>query len=149
MNMKYGIQLNLPDGWKGRTSVIGSAADGTEQVSLAATAESGSFIDIVLGDMPQGETAQDQAFANYMETVGFSEDDPEDYNPIVKLKFNGKPAWGFDAYTEDDRPMRLIAQEVRAGILAVIVFGTPDRDSLVELHIHIERNLRIRPLAEK
>lgn len=141
--MQYQIQLSLSDEWTVNTETV---TDDYGRVTghLEASRPDGSFIDISLGEMPEGETAQDQAFANYIETVGFSEDDPEDYNPIARLKFNGKNAWGFDAYLENDVPMRLISQEPRAGVLAIMVFSAPDRDELVNLHLLIERNFRVK-----
>lgn len=141
--MQYKIDIRLADEWTVR---MGTVTDefGAVTEHLEASRSDGSFIDISLGEMPEGETAQDQAFANYIETVGFSDDDPEDFNPIVKLRFNGRNAWGFDAYQENDFPMRLISQEVRSGALAIIVFSAPDRDALVELHLLIERTFRVK-----
>lgn len=102
-----------------------------------------AMIDIYVGDMPDDETAEDQAFANYAETVGFDDDDPEDYNPIAKIKFNGKNAWSFEALCEDDFPMRFIAQEVRSGVLAIIVFAGKDLSIVDDVHTLIERNFRV------
>ncbi len=102
-----------------------------------------AMIDIYVGDMPEDETAEDQAFTNYAETVGFDEEDPEDFNPIVKLKFNGKNAWSYDALCEDDSPMRFIAQEVRSGILAIIVFAGKDERTVADVQTLIERNFRV------
>lgn len=140
--MKYEIRLRLGQEW---TSSCGLLNDGSgeETYHIEATRADGSFIDISFGNMPDGETAQDQAFANFVDSVGFSDEDPEGYNPIACIKFNGKNAWGFDAYCENDAPMRLLAQEVKSGMLAVIVFSAPDRDSLVDLHLLIEHNLRV------
>ncbi len=137
------IRFNPGEEWQCRRLVQTNEAGG-EEIQIEASRADGSFINISVGEMPEGETAQDQAFANFVDTVGFSDDDPEGYNPIAKLKFNGKTAWGFDAYLEDDSPMRLISQEVRSGVLAVIVFSAPDRDALVSLHQNIERNFRVR-----
>lgn len=141
--MQYQMDFRLTDEWTVRT---GTAMDeyGACNEHLEASRSDGSFMDISVGEMPEGETAQDQAFANYIETVGFSDDDPEEFNPIAKFKFNGKNAWGFDAFLENDFPMRLISQEVRSGVLAIIVFSAPDRDSLVDLHLLIERSFRVK-----
>ena len=141
--MSTEVVFNLGEGWKYSKKLQHNGL-GEEETVIEASRADGSFIDISIGAMPEGETAQDQAFANYVDTVGFSDDDPEGFNPIARLKFNGKTAWGFDAYMDDDSPMRLITQEVKSGILAVIVFGAPDRDALVELHRQIEHTLRVR-----
>ncbi|MCQ2066971.1 MAG: hypothetical protein MJY65_04900 [Bacteroidaceae bacterium] len=140
--MKYRLEMKLADGWQSR-SYSDCNEFGQEEYHLEASHSDGSFMDICFGEMPDGESAQDQAFENYAESVGFSDDDPEDFNPIVRFKFDGKSAWGFDAYQEDDAPMRLISQEIRQGMLVVIVFGAPDRDRLVEVHQLIERGLRV------
>ena len=103
-----------------------------------------AIIDIYVGDSPEGETAEDQALANYAETVGFYDDDPEDFNPIEKFKFNGKNAYGFSALCEDESPMRFIAQEVRKGILAIIVFSASDEQSVEETRALIERSFRVK-----
>lgn len=141
--MGYDIQLRLGEGWKIHVENIKDDA-GMDMTHLEAAGRNGAFVDITIGAMPDGENAQDQAFANYVETVGFSDDDPEGFNPIARLMLDGKAAWGFDAYCEDDAPMRLITQEIRSGVLAIIVFSAPDRDSLVELHRQIEHTLRVR-----
>lgn len=146
--MKYDIQLPLPKEW---TSEIDSYIDesGTEithfEAHLPGNGKSRevAMIDIYVGDMPEDETAEDQAFANYAETVGFDRDDPEDYNPIVKVKFNGKNAWGFEAICEDDSPMRFLAQEVRSGVLAIIVFAGKDDSTVINVRTLIERNFRV------
>ena len=142
MKAKYCLQCNLGDGW---STASGMEKDelGNESLHIEASACDGSFVDISFGVMPDGDTARDQAFACYVDMVGFSSDDPEGFDPLAKIKFNGRPAWGFDAYCEDDTPMRLLAQEMRTGSLAVIVFGAPDRDRLVALHLKLERSLRI------
>lgn len=103
-----------------------------------------AIIDIYVGDIPEGETAEDQALANYAETIGFYDDDPEDFNPIEKFKFNGKNAYGFSALCEDESPMRFIAQEVRKGILAIFVFSASDEQSVEETRALIERSFRVK-----
>ncbi len=145
--MRYDLQCNLGDGWQS-VSNIGKNGFGNESLHIEASRSDGSFVNMDFGEMPDGETAQDQAFANYIDMVGFSSDDPEGFDPLAKIKFNGRTAWGFDAYCEDDTPMRLLAQEIRSGMLVVMVFGAPDRDRLVELHQTIERNLRVHTLQD-
>lgn len=141
--MNYSVDLRLPEGWS-MTSESYREESGFDVSHIEASLKgSERFVDIYVGDMPEGETAEDQAFANYAETVGFSKDDPEDYNPIFKLKFNGKTAWAFDGLCDDNTPMRFIAQEVRKGILAIAVFGAEDDASLLELQSQLERGLRV------
>lgn len=147
-NMAYDILLPLPNGWTSETDSYMDES-GTEVTHFEAHLcgsekdREEAMIDIYVGDMPEDETAEDQAFANYAETVGFDESDPEDFNPIVKIKFNGKNAWGFEAFCEDDSPMRFLAQEVRSGVLAIIVFAGKDDRTIIEVQNLIERNFRV------
>lgn len=147
--MAYNISLNLPQGWHSETETY------TEEGGFIIThlnaylpndaqKRDDASIDIYVGDMPADETAEDQAFANYAEVVGFDENDPEDFNPIAKIKFNNKNAYAFDALCEDDSPMRLISQEVRQGVLAIIIFAAVDDRALEELQATLERNLRVK-----
>ena len=140
--MAYDISLRLPAEWICEQDTY-TDESGVEITHLEAQKE-GSLLDIYVGEMPEGETAEDQALANYAETVGFYEDDPEDFNPIVKIEFNGKKAYGFSALCEDESPMRFIAQEVRKGVLAIIVFFAPDEDSVRDLQSLIEKGFRIK-----
>ena len=94
--------------------------------------------------MPDGETAEDQAFANYAEVIGFDEEDGNEESPIVKFKFNGKNAYGFEAETEDNYPMRFFAQEVRKGVLLVVAYYVKSEDLLLSTFELLERNLRIK-----
>jgi len=140
--MAFDVTLKLPTDWICEQDCF-TDESGIEITHLEAQKE-GYLIDIYVGDMPDGETAEDQALANYAETVGFYDDDPEDFNPIAKIDFNGKKAWGFSALCEDESPMRFIAQEVRKGVLAIIVFFAPDEKSVEDVRTLIERNFRIR-----
>lgn len=147
--MAYNIQLNLPQGWHTECETYNEEGgfiithlNGYLPNDLAKRDD--ASVDVYVGDMPEGETAEDQAFANYAEVVGFDENDPEDFNPIYKLKFNNKNAWAFDAICEDDSPMRLISQEVRQGVLAIIIFAATDDRALEELQATLERNLRVK-----
>lgn len=148
-NMAYDILLNLPEPWIVEQDTIQDES-GCEISHLEAHLQNRAkkrddgMIDIYVGDMPEGESAEDQALANYAETVGFSEDDPEDFQPIVKFKFNNKNAFGFDAICEDDSPMRFLAQEVRKGVLAVVAFAAVDDRRLDELQQLLEKNFRVK-----
>lgn len=145
--MAYDITFRLPEGWNTISETFNDES-GVEISHLEAHLPGGRnepddiLIDIYVGEMPDGETAEDQAFANYAETVGF--DDEDDFDPIEKFKFNGKNAWGFRALTEEECPMRFIAQEVKSGILAIIVFWTKSEDMVQPTFELIERGLRIK-----
>lgn len=140
--MKTDIQITLPDGWKISRDTY--TDDIGEEIShLEAVTEDGTtFFEVHAGPMPEGETAEDQAFANYAESVGFDEDD--DDSPIVKFKWNGKNAWGFEALCENDKPVRLISQEVKSGLLAIIIIGAIDDNQLDQVSKLVESHLRIK-----
>lgn len=139
--MKIDISFKAAEGWTVENEVY-TDENGVEISNIEADCDAdGSFVEVHAGPMPEGETAEDQAFANYAESVGF-DDDSED-SPIVKFKFNGKNAWGFDALCEDDKPLRLICQEAKSGVLTVIILGAADDDKLEDLTSLVETKLRI------
>lgn len=146
--MAYDIQLRLPEQWISEQSDYMDES-GFEVSHLEAHLRNerrnadDAMIDIYVGDMPEGETAEDQAFANYAEVVGFDEDDPEDFNPISKCKFNGKNAWKFDALCEDESPMTFLSQEIHQGVLAIIVAAAVDNAALEKVMQLVERGLRV------
>ena len=145
----YDIQLKLPSCWTCEQDTYLDES-GYEIAHLEAHLRNDrkqcdeAMIDIYVGDTPEGETAEDQALANYAETVGFYDDDPEDFNPIEKIKFNGRNAFGFSALCEDESPMRFLALEVKKGVLAIIVFNAADERALEETQTLIERNFRVK-----
>ena len=147
--MAYDIILPLPDPFK---KEMDSYVDesGVEVTHFEAHCPSPdgksdtAMIDIYVGDMPEDTTAQDQALSNYADIVGFDDDDPEDFEPIRKIKFNSKNAYAFDALCEDDSPMTFISQEIKSGVLAIICAAAKDEKSLEELLVLLERNLRVR-----
>lgn len=141
MNLKIDISFKAPEGWTVEEDVYTDESGMEISHIEAVCAADGSFVEVHAGPMPEGETAEDQAFANYAESVGFDDDSEE--SPIVKFKFNGKNAWGFDALCEDDKPLRLICQEARSGILAIIILGASDDEKLEELTSTVENRLRI------
>lgn len=150
--MKYSIALQLDKGWKIETETFIDES-GVEIAHASAVLRTGregdqALIDVYLGDMPDGDTAEDQAFANYVETVGFGEEDPEDFNPIEKITFNGKNGYAFDAVCEDDAPMRFISQEVKKGLLAIMTVVALNEELLEKSFRQLERGLRIHKAEE-
>lgn len=142
--MKTDIQIALPDGWKiNRDNYTDDSGETISHIEASLTDDS-AFFEVHAGPMPEGETAEDQAFANYAESVGFDDDD--EGSPIVKFKWNGKNAWGFEALSEDDKPLRLISQEVRSGVLAIIIIGANEDTQLEKVSELVETRLRIKLL---
>lgn len=146
--MAYEINLKLPNGWKTASDTYtddSGAVISHVEAALPASRKgvTKALVNIYVGPMPEGETAEDQAWANYAETVGFDEQDQEE-SPILKFEFNHKAAWGFDAVTEEECPMRLITQEVRKGCLALIIWCVQDEDDIDSVMELLERSLRIK-----
>lgn len=142
--MKADISLRTPEGWTVENDIYTDEA-GMEIHHLEAYCNtSGEFVEIHAGPMPDGETAEDQAFANYAESVGFDDDDDE--APIVRFRFNGKNAWGFEALCEDDKPLRIICQEAKKGLLTVIIAGADDDEGLERVSDMVEKGMRIRTI---
>lgn len=148
--MTYDIRMSLPDEWQKEMDSY-TDESGAEVTHLEASLPDRSgkrdraMIDIYVGEMPADTTAEDQAFSNYADIVGFEDDDPEDFNPIRKIKFNSKNAFAFDALCEDDSPMTFLSQEVRSGILAIICVAAVDESLLREVLETVEHNFRVNP----
>ena len=147
--MAYDISLKLPQGW---VSDLDTYLDesGVEITHLSCHLPNDiqktdeALIDVYAGPMPEDTTAADQALANYADTVGFDEEDPDDFDPITEWPFNKKKAYGFEAIAEDDSPMRLMCLEPRKGTLVVLCILAKDDDMLVEAVQLAERGLRVK-----
>lgn len=147
--MAYDIQLRLPEGWHQEmdTYMDESLSEITHleaHLYNPAAKRDDGYIDIYVGPLPEDTTAEDQALSNYADIVGFDEDDPEDFNPIATIRFNGKKAYGFDAYFEDESPMMFLAQEVKSGVLAILCVAGSDDEHLKEALTLVERGLRVK-----
>lgn len=147
--MAYGINLKLTDDWKTNLDICNEEFGGeTTHLEAHLPGVEGEvdriLIDIYVGELPDGETAEDQAFANYAEVIGFDEEDENEESPIVKFKFNGKNAYGFEAETEDGYPMRFFTQEVRKGVILIVAYYVKSEDLLLSTFELLERNLRIK-----
>lgn len=146
---KYSVQLDLPAPWQKRSDSFVDES-GVEvfhiEAHLAnkAAKRDDGMVDLYVGDMPEDSSAEEQAFTNYVDTVGFDEDDPEDFNPIEKFDFNGKKAYGFDALCEDESPMRFISQEVKKGVLAIMCIAAINDEELDKVQALVERSLRVK-----
>ena len=147
--MAYDISIKLPQGW---VSDLDSYIDesGAEITHLSCHLPNDkertdeALIDVYAGPMPEDTTAADQALANYADTVGFDEEDPEDFDPITEWPFNGKKAYGFEAIAEDDSPMRMMCIEFKKGTLVILCILGKDDDTLVQAVQLAERGLRLR-----
>lgn len=139
--MAYDVKLKLPEIWTVESEIFNDD-NGVEITRISASADR-DYVDIYVGPMPEGETAEDQAFANYAESVGFYDDDPEDFNPIEKFKFNNKNAYGFDGLSEENLPLRIFTQELKKGVLAVVVVIGHNEKALQENMSLVEKGFRL------
>ncbi len=146
--MAYKITLPMPQGWNCSQETFedesGAEISHLEAYlpNLAIQADEG-LVDVYVGPMPEDTTAADQAFANYADMVGFDDEDSEDEDPIYEWPFNGRKAYGFEAYCEDGSPMRVMCIEIKKGVLCIINTVAKDDKSLVELIKYVEHKLRI------
>jgi hypothetical protein len=146
--MVYNITLPLPEGWTCITDSY-QEFDGSEVTHLDArladerTQRDKAFINIYVGPMPPDTSAEDEALANYADMVGWSDDD-DDEDPIIEWPFNGRKAYGFDAWCEDETPMRVLCVEVRKGVLCIMSLGAQDDAALLDLVALVEHKLRIK-----
>lgn len=125
------MKLALPQGWlfDRQTAENVSASCGMRE------------IEVTCGEMPADATAQDQAFDNFLEMVGFDSDDADDYNPIFTVSFNNRKAYGFEAWVDDTLMIRVLCLEYRKGQLCVLSVVAPEKmmDETIGL---VERGLR-------
>lgn len=129
------IEIKLPEGWTGLTGeqhVEIEKQDGTASVEITA------------GEMPAESAAPEQALINFIDMVGFDDDDPEDYSPIEQWTFNNRKAYGFDAYLEDESSIRVLCIEPRKGTLTVISIIGRTEQTVEETMKLLERILRIK-----
>lgn len=144
---KYKIQLDLPGAWDKEESTY-IECDGTEvchiecHLSDDKAQKDLAIVELYAGKMPADTTAEDEAFANYVETVGFDENDPEDMDPIIKWPFMGKSAFGFEALCEDESPMRLMCLEIKKDYLCIMNICADSDERLTEVIQLVEKHLR-------
>lgn len=141
---KYEISFKEPSGW---TSKAEDEIDdnGIEIVSLSSTCGKVS-VEVSVSDMPADESAEDQAFANYVEAIGLPEEgeDSEGVSPIIPFTFNGKKAYGFASYDQDDNIVRFFTQEPRRGMLVYYYLCAPTIEELNAAQDMVERNVRVK-----
>lgn len=137
------VRMNMPEGWKVNMDTV-PGMGGTDEVVIEAVSKDGNMsVDVTVGEMPAENTAADQAMTNFLDMVGFDEEDSEDYNPIEVWSFNNRKAYGFDAWLEDETPIRVMCSEPKRGVLCVLSMNAPDSEALASLQNLVERSLRI------
>lgn len=145
--MAYKLSIKLPEGWQQETDVA-TEEDGTEITHLEAhlpddKAEKDiALIDICLGPMPEDTTAADEAYANYIDMIGF-DDEEEDFDPLIEWPFQKKKAYGFEAFCDDDSPLRVMCVEIKSKLLAIITCIGKDDEALVNAITLVDKFLRV------
>lgn len=146
--MHYNITLPLPSGWVSEVDNY-VEFDGSDVTHMechlmnSATGKDDALVDIYVGEMPEDTSAEDEAFANYAEMIGW-DDDEDDDSAIVQWAFNGRKAFGFEAYTDDDASMRVMCIEIKKGVLVVMNIMAKNDSMLAELVDTVEKKLRIK-----
>lgn len=146
--MAYKLSIKLPEEWQQDTQVA-KEEDGTEITHLEAhlpddkNEKDLALIDICLGPMPEDTTAADEAYANYVDMIGFDEDDGPDFDPLIEWPFQKKKAYGFEALCDDESPIRVMCVEIKQKLLAVITVIGKDDETLVEAITLVDKFLRV------
>jgi len=140
--MAIKLSLHFPNDWA-ITYDTYIEEDGSESSYAEAIKGEEATVEVYVGNMPEDNDASDQALANYVEMVGFDNDDPEDFNPIMVWPFDKKKAYGFEALCEDDSPMRVICVEIKQKILAVANIIGKDDATVEKAYETLVRGLRV------
>ncbi|MCQ2083512.1 MAG: hypothetical protein MJY58_03335 [Bacteroidaceae bacterium] len=134
------LTLKLPQEWKQGIEIVPGPFGTEEQHAYASCGN--VEIEISEAEMPQDSTAPDQALTNYVDMVGFDDDDPEDFNPIQEWNFNNRHAYGFQVYCEDESQIRVMCLEHHRGRLAVISVQAPSEQEIDDVVSLLEKTLR-------
>ena len=102
------------------------------------------FLDLYVGDMPADTTAEDEAYANYAEIVGWDESEDEEESPIAEWRFRRKSAYGFSGECEDGSLMLLMCVEILKGALLIATVIAPDETGLGKWSRYIEEKLSVK-----
>ena len=102
-----------------------------------------ALIDIYVGDMPADTTAEDEAYANYAEIIGWEDEDDEE-SPIAEWKFKNKTAYGFSGECEDGSIMLLMCVEPRRGTLLILSIVAADDNEVGKWAVYVEENLQLK-----
>lgn len=136
------LTLELSPDWKCRIETAQGPFGTEEQHACAIQPQSGIEIEVTEAEMPQESTAPDQALTNYVDMVGFDDDDPEDYNPIREWNFNNRRAYGFQVWCEDESQIRVMCLEHHRGRLAVISVQAASEHDIESAVSLLEKTLR-------
>ncbi|MBO4671952.1 MAG: hypothetical protein J5640_08975 [Bacteroidales bacterium] len=143
--MVYDISLPLPPGWTSEEDRY-DEVDGQTITHLECRkpeSEGTWLIDLYVGNMPSDTSAEDEAYANYAEIIGWDEEDDEE-DPIAEWKFQNRTAYGFSGECEDGSIMLLMCLEIKKGTLVILSIVAPDDEAVGKVAKHVEEKLRIK-----
>ncbi|MBQ9462912.1 MAG: hypothetical protein IJU68_04570 [Bacteroidales bacterium] len=146
--MSYDISLPLPPSWTSELDRY-EEVDGViiTHMECHLPAKDGksdeAFLDLYVGDLPSDTTAEDEAFANYAEIIGWDDDDDEE-SPIAEWRFKNKKAFGFSGECEDGSIMLLMCIEILKGSLLICTVVAKNDDEVSKWVKHVEDNLRVK-----
>ena len=148
--MTYDISLPLSPEWireEDRYEEVDGAMITHLECHLPSAQEGkdDAFLDLYAGDLPSDTTAEDEAYANYAEIIGWDEEDEED-NPIAEWKFQKRKAFGFTGECEDGSIMLLMCVEIVKGGLLICSIIAPDDEAVSKWAEYLEANLKVRPI---
>ena len=148
--MNYDISLQLPEGWNSEIEKYeeseGVLITHLEARRTGADGKGGSAsVEVFVGDMPADTTAEDEAYANYAEIIGWDGDEDDECS-VAEWKFMGKKAYGFSGECEDGSIMLLMCQEFSKGHLMICTIVAPDDKEVGGLAEYLGTHLRIKVL---
>ena len=148
--MRYEIKFPLPPAWTSEEDTY-EEVDGaliTHMECLLPRPGSDADeaqINLYVGDMPADTTAEDEAYANYAEIIGWDDDDDED--TIAEWRFQGKKAYGFSGECEDGSIMLVMCMEVvRKGLLILSIVADNDEE-VSKWAQYVEAHLKVKSFA--
>lgn len=146
--MDYNVTLPLPQGWACEQDCYEEVAGEMITHLNCHLTPAGSdtakvAMDIYVGDMPEGTTAEDEAFANYADIIGWDDDEDDDQSPIAEWKFQKKRAFGFSGICEDESVMLVMCVEIKQGVLLIASVVAENDDELSKWAEYLDHHLRI------
>ncbi len=147
--MNYDISLNLSPDWireEDRYEEVDGAMITHLECHLPGPEEGKyeAILDLYAGDLPSDTTAEDEAYANYAEIIGWDEEEDDEENPIAQWKFQNRRAYGFSGECEDGSIMLLMCVEIIKGGLLICSVIAPDDEKVSKWASYLEANLKVK-----
>lgn len=146
--MTYDISLPLSPEWikeEDRYEEVDNAMITHLECQLPSAKEGKyeAVLDLYVGDLPSDTTAEDEAYANYAEIIGWDEEDEQE-DPIAEWKFQNRKAYGFTGECEDGSVMLLMCVEIVKGGLLICSVVAKDDDDVSKWASYLETHLKVK-----